>query len=294
MANFIIDEVKKKLATKENFWKAEKGTRSDVYISDSFAIKINKNLTILKNESEILKVLNLNVIPAFVDFYKIKDTGVLIEQKLKGEIIGDVWKNINIADKNKIITDIVESIYKINQRQKNYFWSAQFNVKFKTYGDLLLYKFKTHQKTIFNNKLSHELFQKIADNIEKEKVDKAFSQTRPTLLHGDLIMHNLLTDLHRLTGILDWEYAQYGDPFYDLARVIYYQECAKAYINENKDEHFEYDFTTRLIKKLSQNINLDFEKYKIIRSLFFIDTIIWALNSKNPKKHLLGLQPPKF
>lgn len=294
MTNYIIDEIKKKLATKENFRKAEKGTKSIVYISDSFAIKINKNLTVLKNESEILKILNLNVIPAFVGFYKIKDIGVLIEQKLKGEIISDVWKNINIADKNKIITDIAKNVYKINQCQKNYFWSAQFNVKFKTYGDLLLYKFKTYQKIIFSNKLSRELFLKIADNIERKKVDKAFSQTRPTLLHGDLIMHNLLTDLHQLTGILDWEYAQYGDPFYDLARVIYYQECAKAYINENRDEHFEYDFTTRLIKKLSQNINQNSEKYKIIRSSFFIDTIIWALNSENPEKRLLKLQPPKF
>lgn len=107
-------------------------------------------------------------------------------------------------------------------------------------------------------------------------------------------MHNLLTDFRRLTGILDWEYAQYGDLFYDLARVIYYQECAKAYVDENRDEYFEYDFTTRLIKELSQNINLNFEKYKIIRSFFFIDTIIWALNSASPEKHLIELQPPRF
>lgn len=294
MIDSIINEVKKRLAIKEDFRKAEKGTRSTVFLSDSFVVKINKNLTVLKNESEVLKMLDLDVAPAFVDFYIIRDFGVLIEKKLEGRAIDDVWKSINIADKDKIVADIAGTVHKINQHKKDYFWSAQFDTKFKTYKDLLFYKFKLYQKRIFENKLSHKLFLEIANDIPEEKVDKTFGQIEPTLLHGDLIMHNLLTDLRRLTGILDWEYVQYGDPFYDLARVIYYQECAKAYIDENRDEHFEYDFTARLTEKLSQNINLDFEKYKIIRSFFFVDTIIWALNSVESEKYLSELQPPKF
>lgn len=290
----IINEVKKRLATKEDFRKAEKGTRSTVYLSDRFVVKINKDLSMLKNESEVLEVLNLDIAPRLVEFYIIRNIGVLMEKKLEGQAVDDVWKNINIADKDKIVADIAGNIYKINQHTKDYFWSAQFDEKFKTYKDLLFHKFKLYQKRIFENKLSHKLFLEITDNITEEKVNKIFSQLQPTLAHGDLIMHNLLTDLRRLTGILDWEYAQYGDPFYDLARVIYYQECAKAYIDDDRDEHFEYDFTTRLIEKLSQNIKLDFEKYKIIRSFFFIDTIIWALNSKDSEKHLSELQPPKF
>ena len=294
MENSIIDEVRKKLAVKENFQKAEKGTRSEVYLSDSFVVKINKDSAVLKNESEVLKTLDLSITPAFVDFFIIKNFGILIEKKLEGKAIDGVWKNINITNKNKIVTDIAETIYKINHYKKNYFWSAQFDKKFKTYKDLLFYKFKLNKKIIFNNKLSYKLFLEIANNIAEKKVDKIFSKTQPTLLHGDLIMHNLLTDSRRLTGILDWEYAQYGDPFYDLARVIYYQECAKAYVDENRDKHFEYDFTARLIKKLKQNTNFDFEKYKVIRSFFFIDTIIWALNSVDPEKNLLELQPPRL
>ncbi len=294
MVDSIIDEVKKRLATEEDFRKAEKGTRSTVYISDRFVVKINKDLAVLKNESEVLKMLNLDIVPRFVEFYIIQNLGVLIEKKLEGQAIDDVWRSINVVDKDKIVADITGIICKINQHKKDYFWSAQFDVKFKTYKDLLFYKFKLYQKKIFENKLSHKLFLEITNNITEEKVNKTLSQLQPTLLHGDLIMHNFLTDLRRLTGILDWEYAQYGDPFYDLARVIYYQECAKAYTSENRDEHFEYDFTTRLTEKLSQNINLDFGKYKIIRSFFFVDTIIWALNSTDSEKHLSELQPPKF
>ncbi|MCX6813491.1 MAG: phosphotransferase [Candidatus Azambacteria bacterium] len=294
MADFIINEIKKRLATKEDFRKTGKGTRSTVYLSDHFVVKINKDYAVLKNESEVLKVLDLDVAPKLMEFYIIRDYGVLIEKKIEGQAIDDVWRSIRAIDKDKIATDIATAICKINQHKKKYFWSAQFDIKFKTYRDLLFYKFKLYQKRIFENKLSHKLFLEIANNITEKKVNKTFGQIEPTLLHGDLIMHNLLTDLRRLTGILDWEYAQYGDPFYDLARVIYYQECAKAYVDENRDEYFEYDFTTKLTEKLSQNINLDFEKYKIIRSFFFVDTIIWALNSADSEKHLSELQPPKF
>lgn len=149
MLDSIINEVKKRLATKEHFRKAEKGTKSIVYLSDSFVVKINRNLTVLKNESEVLKALDLNITPAFVDFYRINGFGVLIEKKLRGKAIDDVWKNINIKDKDKIAADIAETICKINRHKKDYFWSAQFNRKFKTYKDLLFYKFKLHQKKNF-------------------------------------------------------------------------------------------------------------------------------------------------
>lgn len=294
MTNSIVKEVKERLTIKEDFQKAEKGTRSQVFLSENFAIKINRNLIILKNESEVLKTLTLDIAPEFVAFYEIQNCGVLVEKKIKGRAIDDVWKDIETTDKQRIVTDISEAVYKINQNKKDYFWSAQFDIKFKNYKDLLFHKFKLNEKLILENQSAYKLFLEVSTNIEEKKVEIIFNQSLPVLLHGDLIMHNLLTDLYRLTGILDWEYAQYGDPFYDLARIIYYQECAKAYVDEQRDKHFEYDFTTRLIDQLKQHINFDLEKYMVIRSLFFIDSIIWALGSANPAKNLATLQPPRF
>lgn len=294
MISEIISAVNQKLGINEVFKKAEKGTRSMVYLSDNFVIKINQNSIILKNEGEVLKSLNLDMAPKFIAFHEIEDYGVLIEKKLVGQAIDEAWKDVDTAHREVIVASIADTISRINQFKNDYFWSAQFQIKFLDYADLLLHKFKINQENIFKNKLSHSQFLKIADNIKEEKIKRIFSKVQPTLLHGDLIMHNILTDSKNLTGILDWEFAQYGDPFYDLARVIYYQECAKAYVEENRDEHFEYDFTSRLIERLRQNITLDFEKYKIIRSLFFVDTIIWALNSSAPEKNLAELQSPKF
>ena len=294
MADSIIKEVKERLAIKEDFQKAEKGTRSQVFLSDNFVIKVSRDLTVSKNESEVLKTLTLDIAPRFVTFCIIQNYGVLVEKKMKGRAIDDVWKDIKAPDKKKIVADIVKAVCKINQQKKDYFWLAQFDMKFKNYKDLLFHKFKLNEKQIFENQSAYKLFLEVSNNIEEKKVERIFGRTSPVLLHGDLIMHNLLTDLYRLTGILDWEYAQFGDPFYDLARVIYYQECAKAYVDEQRDEHFEYDFTTRLIEQLKQYTDFDPEKYIVIRSFFFIDTIIWALRSANLAKNLAILEPPRF
>ncbi|QDH32949.1 phosphotransferase [Porphyrobacter sp. YT40] len=47
--------------------------------------------------------------------------------------------------------------------------------------------------------------------------DNCPSQVEPVLNHGDYRMGNLLVEGSRLTGVLDWELAHFGDPHEDLA-----------------------------------------------------------------------------
>jgi len=158
MADSIIKEVKERLAIKEDFQKAEKGTRSQVFLSDNFVIKVSRDLTVSKNESEVLKTLTLDIAPRFVTFCIIQNYGVLVEKKMKGRAIDDVWKDIKAPDKKKIVADIVKAVCKINQQKKDYFWSAQFDMKFKNYKDLLFHKFKLNEKQIFENQSAYKLF----------------------------------------------------------------------------------------------------------------------------------------
>ncbi len=290
----IIKKAKNRLSITETFKKAEKGTKSQVYLSDNFVIKINKKIEFLKNEYAILKSLDFDVVPKVIDFLVIQNHGVLIEKKLVGQSIDEIWRTLDTKDKNKIIQDLVNIILEFNKKKYNYFWSAQCTKKFNSYSELLFYKFDLNKEKIFKNKKAYSLYLKISHNLDNNKAKKIFSNITPTLVHGDLIIHNLLTDGRRLTGILDWECAQYGDYFYDLARIIYYQECAKAYMEEEKDEFFEYDFTMRFIEGLNKNIKFSEEKYRIIRSLYFIYSILWALDSRNPEKNLSELKPPIF
>lgn len=66
----------------------------------------------------------------------------------------------------------------------------------------------------------------------------------PTLLHGDLSIENLLFDpaTWRITGVLDWGYAQVSDPALELAHLFLHkrevgEEVLKLY--RPSDAHFE-------------------------------------------------------
>ncbi|HWI63205.1 MAG TPA: aminoglycoside phosphotransferase family protein [Symbiobacteriaceae bacterium] len=43
-----------------------------------------------------------------------------------------------------------------------------------------------------------------------------------TLLHGDYRPKNLLWEAGRISGVIDWAFADYGDPYYDLGIAVAY------------------------------------------------------------------------
>jgi hygromycin-B 4-O-kinase len=44
------------------------------------------------------------------------------------------------------------------------------------------------------------------------------------LVHGDFGSYNLMTDGRRITAVLDWDRALYGDPLYETANLLFWQE----------------------------------------------------------------------
>lgn len=59
----------------------------------------------------------------------------------------------------------------------------------------------------------------------KEKISNTvFEDTEYSLLHTDFNQRNLFVNpqSHKITGIIDWEDAMFGDPLYDFARVRMY------------------------------------------------------------------------
>ena len=288
----LISRVKQVFKITEKFAKAVKGTNSQVFVSKNFVIKMNQDITAIKNEYAIIKSFKVKCLPEALNFTELAGYGIILEKRIKGDDVQKVWRRLNPNNKTKIINDLASAVSSFHRQRRSYFWLLKSNKKFRSYDQLLLDKFKKNRKKIFNNKTAYSLFLKVRSNLNEDKMAEVFKNAKPALVHGDLIMHNILTDENNLTGIIDWEHAQFGDPFYDLARVVYYQECARDYFEDKRDIHFEYNFTSRLIDKLQKSIKFDEEKYKIIRSVYFIDTIIWALNSTAPEKNLKKLKPP--
>jgi hygromycin-B 4-O-kinase len=44
------------------------------------------------------------------------------------------------------------------------------------------------------------------------------------LIHGDFGSYNVLTDGQHITAVLDWDRALFGDPLYDVANLLFWQE----------------------------------------------------------------------
>lgn len=55
-------------------------------------------------------------------------------------------------------------------------------------------------------------------NIDCIQIDEA------CLLHGDIGSYNLLTDGVQISGVIDWSLALYGDPLYEAANVLFWNE----------------------------------------------------------------------
>mgnify|MGYP000105976794 CR=1 FL=1 len=43
------------------------------------------------------------------------------------------------------------------------------------------------------------------------------------LVHADFGSNNVLTDGRRITGVIDWSEAMYGDPLYDIANILFWR-----------------------------------------------------------------------
>jgi aminoglycoside phosphotransferase len=56
--------------------------------------------------------------------------------------------------------------------------------------------------------------------LEELKQQRA-APVKPTFIHGDLFLDNVLSDGIKITGLIDWAFGAMGDPRYDLALVMY-------------------------------------------------------------------------
>jgi hygromycin-B 4-O-kinase len=50
-------------------------------------------------------------------------------------------------------------------------------------------------------------------------------------VHGDFGSFNLMTDRRRITAVIDWDRALFGDPLYEIANLLFWrEECLEPLI----------------------------------------------------------------
>lgn len=299
MENYLkrIKIIKKEVLAlaKESFRSAKSGTRHAVFLSDNFVIRFkDKESDRLKREAELLHLLKHPLIPKTVWGEKIGGKPVIIENRLPGQTLDLIWRLLPKTAKNQIINDLLNFLIYLRTNHKNQIYSIKTGKHYPNFLKFLTDGLESKIKKISKYDSAKKLAFEINSILKSAGAINLFTTTSPSLVHGDLIIHNLLTDGRHLTGVLDWEFALWGDSDYDLARIWYYHECAKAYEQTGEDKTFEADFTNHLIQKiigskLMVNQNLFLKKYNILRAFFYLNALTWACSSAAPKKNIAEL-----
>lgn len=295
MKNYLlhIKKIKRQFAIseEERFAVAPNGTNYKVFLSNSYVIRFrDDNPKLLLREANFLNQFNHALIPKILRFGKINRSFFMVENRLPGKTINLVWKKLSTNNKKNIIEQAVKFLRYQRTETKNYVYSVKTSKKYKFFSDYLTDGVKRKISNIKKFKHANKILRDILLIISDPKVKNLF-KTKNALVHGDLIIHNLLTDSRNLTGVLDWELALWGDSDYDLCRMFYYQECAKAYLEQGIDETFEADYMDKLIgailkSELIKNKRIFWKKYKFTRAIFYLNALDWAASSDDPEKNI--------
>ncbi len=290
-----IDKIKKEFPViqKENFTPASDGTHYKVFLSNKYAIRFrDDNPRILSREANFLKQINHPLVPKVLWMGKIDKSIAMVENRLPGKTINTVWKTLPKNSQTNIIKQIIQFLKYLKTQTKEHIYSVNTGKKYSNSSDYFTDNIRQKISGIKKNKQTHKIIKDILSIIKQPETKRLFFSTeKTTLVHGDLIIHNLLTDGRNLTGVLDWELALFGDSDYDLFRLFYYQECAKAYQEQGIDESFEAEYMDELItaifeSNLIENKKLFQRKYKFVRAIFHLNALHWAANSADPEKNI--------
>ncbi|MEW6408387.1 MAG: phosphotransferase [Patescibacteria group bacterium] len=293
-----IKKIKKKFSIpiKENFMVAPSGTNYKAFLSDNYVIRFrDDNPKLLLREAIFLKRLNHQLIPKVLWHGKIDKFFFMVENRLPGRTIDLAWKNLSLNSKKNIVKQVVEFLKYQKTIIGDNIYSVKTGKKYKDFLDYLTDGIKQKIIDIKKFEQTHKILRDLFLIINNPEIKNLFTaKMKTTLVHGDLIIHNLLTDGKNLTGVLDWELALFGDSDYDLFRLFYYQECAKAYQEQGIDETFEADYMSKLItailkSDLIEDRELFQKKYQLVYAIFYLNALHWAVNSNNPQKNIYEL-----
>lgn len=297
MQNYLplIDEIKSvfPVLEKEIFNAAPNGTHHKVFLSSEYVIRFrDDNPELLAREVELIKQLSHPLIPKVLWVGKVGQTVAMVERRLSGETIDMVWKDLSGVDQANVIEQIVQFLLYLKSQSGNRIYSVATGRVYADFPGYLTESIDRKVAKIKRFEQTGEMLKELLLIIDNPDIKSFFvNNEKLSLVHGDLIIHNLLTDGKNLTGVLDWELALFGDCDYDLFRLFYYQECARAYQEQGIDETFESDYMDKLVVTISgsgliEDKELYQKKYRFARATFYINALDWAANSDEPEKNL--------
>lgn len=222
-----------------------------VYLSydNKYVLKIYNNLEYAKRELYGLNKCQKALIPTpevidySLDFINILLVPYIVIKKIRGRPL--LSNKTNSQNCNRILCDdLIKHINFFHKKFLSLRENNRFLNKINRYKDKIIKDLSNYEnlidKKIFNfNKIKEQLHKPIHINYY-----------RPTLIHGDLRNSHFLYENNRLTAIIDWEFCERGDYFYDLAFLL-------------KENFKNRSMVVNLIKKYYGK-DINFQKVKVL------------------------------
>ena len=164
------------------------------------------------------------------------------------KVIGKSFENLSEEEFNNSITEIITTLKRISEADisnfSNFGWlDEDGNGKSESWISHLAFVREEEPGCFYGN--WHELFD--STFLEKDKFDFYFEKMKSffpylpyerKLIHSGYCGGNILFNNGKISAILDWQDARYGDSVYDLAYMIFWmdknraQKCTSEYVKE--------------------------------------------------------------
>lgn len=281
----------------EDFFRAESGTVHEVYLSKNYVIRIRENKSlILERESLLLENIDHQLIPKVLSKGEINGSFYAIENRLAGITIDASWKYLSDVARAHIIDEVIVFLKYLRSQKRDEIYSIKTGLSYNNFYEYLTDDIENVVLGINKYPSAKDLLNQLLEIINQEKAIQLFADAETTLTHGDLIFHNLLTNKNTLTGVLDWELSFYGDPDYDIFRLMNFKRSAKIYLDRGCDDDFEFDYLDQLLEAIFHSGIIKTErcvfeeKYKISLAVYYLSSLNWAVNSDESESNIIDVK----
>lgn len=228
-------------------------------IDDKYLLRLSKHP---QNENAKLKLIqHIKYAPVIIDSGKIDITSgdwyysILTYQK--GSDLYDAFKTLNKKQVEKIASQICIFMDQIHSVTNDCYDVGLYIPTIKNTKSSWK---EGHQQYI--DWLQKNISSISLSSIAKESVNRAFNyldlnlnaldyQTGPVLLHNDLHLKNIIINRHELSGIIDFECAQYGERDFELTHLVHWSLFPKV------EHHLYTDFIIAVVKQFQIKNHID-------------------------------------
>lgn len=226
----IVEKVGNELGIKmRNIENPPQGMGSTVIFAQDvtgkeYAIKIGEDVD---NDIQALELVAKNgnkiPIPRTLGYFDFSEERVLVMERIKFPLLEDIPEN----ELGKFIQPMLEQLRNLHFIKSPFAGLVADKNKFRNWKDFLLFKYSGRHAWFDWDEVA--LREEVEGDLIWESMEKIKSKIEQTdlpgkeysLLHTDFNQRNLFVDpiRYRITGIIDWSEATFGDPLYDFARV---------------------------------------------------------------------------